>query len=97
MNHGRPTDIGKTAVVNIGGNRIIVNSIRSQPYDLEFLRSCGIDPEEQRFIVVKSSVHYRAHYSTIAKQIIDLAVPGYAVPVTEGYTYRHWKNACEKK
>ncbi|MBE6970281.1 MAG: M81 family metallopeptidase [Ruminococcaceae bacterium] len=97
MSRGMLFDIGKAATVNIGGNHVIITTLRTQPYDMEVMRCCGLDPEEQRFIVVKSSVHFRAHYGTVAKQILDLAVPGYAVPLPDGYSYTHWKNASEKK
>ncbi len=97
MGKGAPVKMGKSAVVNIGGNHVIINSIRVQPLDLQFIRCCGLAPEDQTFIVVKSSVHYRAHYQTIAKQMIDLAVPGYSVPVPDGYEYKFWKTPDEKK
>ena len=97
MSKGAVYSVGTAATVNIGGNRVIITTLRTQPYDMEVMRCCGIDPEEQRFIVVKSSVHFRAHFGTVAKLILDLAVPGYSVPIPDGYTYTYWKNAREKK
>ena len=97
MGKGAQNCMGRAAVVNIGGNHVIINSIRIQPLDLQFVRCCGIDPEEQTFIIVKSSVHYRAHYQTIARQMVDLAVPGFSVPMPDGYKFKYWKSPDEKK
>jgi microcystin degradation protein MlrC len=36
---------------------------------------CGIDPEGKKILVVKSAVHFRAHYKTIAQQILDVETP----------------------
>ena len=83
--------LGKTAVVEIAGNLVIVSSVPKQPYDIEIFRAHGITPEDQKILVVKSTVHYRASYGPIAREMIAVALPGYAVPVPEGFAYKHWK------
>lgn len=90
MMRGLLCDMGDCAVVDIGGNKVIITTYRVQPYDLEAIRSQGIIPERQRFIVVKSAVHYRESYGTIARQMIDLALPGYAVPIPDRLPFKHW-------
>lgn len=90
MCRGALVRLGNCAVVEVGGNHVILSSYRSQSYDLEVFRSCGIQPEAQRFLAVKSAVHYRASYGTVARRMIDLALPGYAVPVPDGLPYRNW-------
>ncbi len=62
MGTGSETDMGLTAVLRVAGNDLIVTTQRLQPLDLELYRSQGIEPTDAKFIVVKSSVHYRASH-----------------------------------
>lgn len=91
MSHLVKANTGKTAVVEIGGNKVLISSIRKQPYDLEVYRSNGIEPKDQKILVVKSAVHYRADYSTVAREMHSVALGGYSNPLPEGYKYRRWK------
>ena len=83
--------LGKAAVVEIGGNQVILSSVPKQPYDPEIFRAHGITPEDQKFLVVKSTVHFRAAYGPFAREMIVLALPGYAVPNPKGFAYKYWK------
>ena len=83
--------LGKAAVVEIGGNLVILSSVPKQPYDPEIFRAHGITPEDQKFLVVKSTVHFRAAYGPFAREMIVLALPGYAVPNPKGFSYKYWK------
>ena len=80
---------GTTAVLVTGGIEIIVNSLRTQPYDMEVIRSSGITPEEKNIIVVKSSVHFRASYEKIACKVFNIDKPALAVqdPAAVGLTH----------
>ncbi len=91
MQHGTLNNMGKTAVIEVGGNTVLVTSLPKQALDTEMLRSHGITPEDQKIIVVKSSIHYRADYGPVSKDMIALDLPGFAVPVPEGYEYKNWK------
>ncbi|MBE7001903.1 MAG: M81 family metallopeptidase [Ruminococcaceae bacterium] len=84
---------GKTAVVEIAGNSVIITEISRQPYDIEIFPNHGIDPKEQKLIVVKSSVHYRATFASVAKEMITVALPGYSVPIPQIYKYKKWKGS----
>ena len=75
MNHGLSVNFGNTALLRIGGVQVIVCSNHAQPYDMGIFTHCGINPEEKDILVVKSAVHFRAHYITIAQQIFDVATP----------------------
>ena len=46
------------------------------PGDLQQLKSVGIDPAEQRIIVVKAAVRWRGGYGPIAKHAIHVDTPG---------------------
>lgn len=89
--HGVICNMGTTAVAIIGGNTVLVTSFAKQALDVEMLRSHGICPEDKKLIVVKSSIHYRASYDEIARDMMTLSLPGYASPIPDGYEYKNWK------
>jgi microcystin degradation protein MlrC len=89
MGTGAESDMGNTAVLVIGGNDVIVTSKRQQPTDLQLYRSLGIEPSEKKFIVVKSSVHFRAAHEPIAKEIIELDTPGLTSPRLAGFGFKN--------
>jgi len=88
MGTGSERDMGRTAVLRVGGVDLIVTDKRLQPTDLQLYRSLGIEPTEKRFIVVKSSVHYRAAHEPIAKEVIELDTPGLTSPRLAGFGFR---------
>ncbi len=91
MNQGALNRLGTTAVVEAGGNPVIIASNRLQPYDAEIFRHCGIAPERQRALVVKSAVHYRNSYGKFARRMVEVSLPGFVVPVPDGLPFRNWK------
>ena len=91
MSYGVEFNHGKSVVVEIAGNYVIVTSISRQPYDIEIFRNHGITPEDMKILVVKSSIHYRATYQDVACEMIPLALDGYSVPVPQIYKYKKWK------
>jgi len=91
MSKGFLNNLGHTAVLEIGGNQVVVSSNRIQPYDAEIFRHCGIMPERQKAIVIKSAVHFRNSFGKFARKIIDVSLPGYVVPVPDGLPFRKWK------
>ena len=93
MAHGTINTLGLTAVADIGGNPVIISTIRLQPYDAEIFRHCGIPPEYQKCLVVKSAVHYRNSYGKFARKMVEVSLPGYVVPVPDGLPFKKWQ-AC---
>ena len=91
MGHGGTMKMGKTAVLEIAGNIVLVTSIPTQPYDLEVFPSHGINPKDMRLLVVKSSIHYRATFGTIARAMHPVPVPGYIDPRPQTFPFRTWK------
>ena len=83
--------MGKTAVVEISGNMVLVTSIPTQPYDLEVFPSHGITPKDMRLLVVKSSIHYRATFGTVARCMYPVPTPGYIDPRPQTFPFRTWK------
>ena len=75
MFHGVQVNFGECALLRVQDVQVIVCSNHTQPYDLEIYRHCGIDPKEKHILVVKSAVHFRADFGTIAKEILDVETP----------------------
>jgi microcystin degradation protein MlrC len=49
----------------------------------------GIDLASKRFIVVKSSVHFRAAHEPVAAEIIELDAPGLSSPRLTGFGFKN--------
>ena len=75
---GYETSMGRTAVIEAGGVKIVLTSLRTMPFDAGQLHSVGIRPEAMRIIVAKSAIGWRAAYGSIAKQVITVDSPGIA-------------------
>ncbi len=56
--------------------RVVVGSTRCQCLDQAIFRHIGIEPAEQRIVAVKSSVHFRADFESMADKILVVAAPG---------------------
>lgn len=77
---GKHLDMGPSACLRIGGARVVVTSHLAQMADRNFFRMVGIEPEEQKILVNKSSVHFRADFEPIAEEILVATAPG-AMPL----------------
>jgi len=68
--------LGPTALLEIGGVKIVVGSKKVQCADQAMFSHMGLDPRKQKIIVVKSSVHFRADFEPIASEVLVVASPG---------------------
>ena len=73
---GTHLDFGPSACLRIGGVSVVVTSRIAQMADREMFRFVGVEPEEQAILVVKSSTHFRADFTPIAREIIVAVAPG---------------------
>ena len=73
---GRDMDMGPSACLRIGDVRVVVGSYKAQLADQSMYRYVGIEPTEQKILVNKSSVHFRADFEPIAEQLMICAAPG---------------------
>ncbi|MBM3560857.1 MAG: microcystin degradation protein MlrC, partial [Alphaproteobacteria bacterium] len=80
--------LGPTAVLRIGGVRVVVCSNRAQAGDRSILRHVGLEPAAQKIIGLKSSVHFRADYEPIAGKILVVVAPGSNTADTREIPYR---------
>jgi microcystin degradation protein MlrC len=69
-------DLGPCACLRLGGLRIVVSSRKAQMADQSMFRFVGIEPREEPILVVKSSVHFRADFESIAGDILVCLAPG---------------------
>jgi len=76
MMHGLPGRLGPTAVLDVNDVKVILISYRWQTLDPEMIRFVGIDPLGEKILVVKSTIHYRAAFEPIAREIIEVDAPG---------------------
>lgn len=83
--HGLLMDHGVLAVLQVGAVTVLVGSQRVQAWDAELLRSCGIRPERQKIIVVKSAVHYRGSYQPFAHRMLPVETAGTASQCIEKF------------
>jgi microcystin degradation protein MlrC len=76
MMRGLPGRLGPTAVLDVNDVKVILISYRWQTLDPEMIRFVGIDPLGEKILVVKSTIHYRAAFEPIAREIIEVDAPG---------------------
>lgn len=75
---GNRTNLGPTALLRLGGVRVIVTSKRMQAADQEQFRHIGAEPKTTKILGLKSSVHFRADFQPIAHEVLVAAAPGAA-------------------
>lgn len=73
---GNHMKLGPMALLSVNGVRVIVGSRKQQAADQSMLRHLGVEPAEQKILVLKSSVHFRAEFQAIAERILIVAAPG---------------------
>jgi microcystin degradation protein MlrC len=89
MGAGNPGNLGPTALVDVEGVRVMVTSRKMQALDQAILRHVGIEPTECPIIALKSSVHFRADFGPIARQVIVAIAPGPVVADPAILNFRH--------
>ncbi|HET9002015.1 MAG TPA: MlrC C-terminal domain-containing protein, partial [bacterium] len=88
MGQGAPMNLGKMARLVCGGIDIVVASKRTQVLDPEPFLLHGIDVGRCRIVGVKSSAHFRAGFSAIAKHIVTADPPGITTSNLSSLPYR---------
>lgn len=73
---GMNAPLGDAALIQVGGVRIVLNSIRQQVFDPACFEAFGVDPRECRIVLVKSQQHFRQTFGPFASKIIYATAPG---------------------
>jgi microcystin degradation protein MlrC len=76
MFKGFRMDLGPMAVLRRGNVRVVLASKKCQAADQQMFRHVGIEPRQQRILALKSSVHFRADFQPIAKEVLVVVAPG---------------------
>jgi microcystin degradation protein MlrC len=91
MRDGVIDDQGRAAVVLAEGIRVVLTERRVPMWNLEQLRSLGIEPMRLRIIVVKAAIAYRAAYAPIARRIIEANTPGLSSADLRRFSFKRLK------
>jgi microcystin degradation protein MlrC len=68
--------MGPTAVLGIGGIRLLLRSHPSTEWDTAMYRSQGLDPAKAALVFVKSPSHFRVAFGPLARRILLADTPG---------------------
>jgi microcystin degradation protein MlrC len=61
------------------GVRVVLASRKCQAADQEMFRHLGVEPRRERVVALKSSVHFRADFQPIAREVLVVKAPGPAL------------------
>lgn len=88
---GRRLNLGTTVLLDLGGVKVVVISIRTQCADPVFLEMMGIDIGEARSVVVKSRGHFRAGFDEFFApgQVIEVDAPGLSSPLLWRFDFKN--------
>ena len=76
MMTGMKVHIGPCACLEMEGVLVAVASGKMQMLDRELFRAVGIQPEQMKLLVVKSSNHFRADFTPIASRVLVAKAAG---------------------
>ncbi|MDP9990784.1 microcystin degradation protein MlrC [Variovorax boronicumulans] len=73
---GTPTFMGDSALIEANGIEIVLITLRNQAMGTDLFTQLGCDLAAKKIVVVKSSQHFYASYSKVAKHVIYAGAPG---------------------
>ena len=92
MYRGTETNLGPMALLRVVDGvsdvRVIVGGSRFQCLDQAVFRHLGVEPADQRILGLKSTVHFRADFDSIAAQTLVVESPGAHPCRLAGVDYR---------
>ncbi len=92
MATGVRMDVGRTAVIRVGRDfELLLTEKRISPVDPQVFRQAGVEPADKQIVVLKSGGHFRAAYTTMAHDIIDVNTPGVTCADLRQVEYRRVK------
>ncbi|TDV33834.1 microcystin degradation protein MlrC [Paraburkholderia caballeronis] len=68
--------LGRAALLDVGGVRVVANSIRQQVFDPCCFTAFGVDLSTVRVAVVKSTQHFHELFHPLAKKVFYCETPG---------------------
>lgn len=88
MFRGFRMDLGPMAVLRRGNVRVALASKKCQAADQAMFRHLGVEPRAERILALKSSVHFRADFEPIAREVLVVAAPGPALADPAQFRWR---------
>lgn len=82
-------DLGPMARLSLNGIQVLVSSRKQQAADQAMFRHLGVEPAREDILVLKSSVHFRADFGDLAREIISVAASGENAADIGRLHYRH--------
>ena len=76
MYKGARMKLGPMALLDIQGVRVLVASKAAQTADQSIFRHLGVEPANERILAVKSSVHFRNDFQSLAEAVLIVTSPG---------------------
>lgn len=89
MTRGNRADLGPCALLETGGVYVLVASRKMQAYDQAMFRHLGVEPATVPIVALKSSVHFRADFQPIAKEVLVVTAPGPVVADPAALPFRN--------
>ena len=89
MRDGIIENMGRTVVIHANGIKIVLTELKMPPWNLEQLRSVGIEPANEKIIALKSAVAFRSAYEPIAGEVILVNSPGISAVDLSKFSYEH--------
>ncbi|AOY96544.1 microcystin LR degradation protein MlrC-like protein [Cupriavidus sp. USMAA2-4] len=84
-----PMPLGDCALVEAGGIDIVLITLRNQAMGTDLFTQLGCDLSARKLIVVKSSQHFYAAFSKVARHVIYVGAPGAVTLDLRTLPYRH--------
>lgn len=81
--------LGRSALIEIGGLKVVIASSNLQVTDQQALKLFGLDPTSFDVIAVKSSHHFRAAYQPVARDVVLVDSGGLVSQDYKSFNYRH--------
>jgi microcystin degradation protein MlrC len=80
------------ALLQIGGVSVVVSSKRMQAHDQAPFRHLGAEPKDQKILVLKSTVHFRADFEPISEKVLVAIAPGGHIVDPTRYSYERLRS-----
>jgi microcystin degradation protein MlrC len=75
-NNGMLNEMGRTAVIDVGGLSVVVSEEAASGIGTEVYRSQGLEPEHSKIVVAKSANCFRSEYGPFMTKAIVVDTPG---------------------
>lgn len=85
--------LGDSAVIELDGIEVVLNSTRSQAFSPDLFTNLGVDIATKRALIVKSTNHFHGAFAPVAAEILYCAVEGPYPNDPCRTDYKHLKRA----